>query len=105
MDERNKICIENVRPHPNPMASQARHESVSPEETSASRYVVPQERGKNRHSHGSGVQCAISLSGICQWSNTCCRTILSLKHREDTPSISDPAGHGDTDNDGDGVHV
>lgn len=28
------------------MDSQARHESVSPKETSASRYVVPQERVK-----------------------------------------------------------
>jgi hypothetical protein len=34
------------RPHPVLMASQARHESVSLKETSASRYVVPQEKGK-----------------------------------------------------------
>jgi hypothetical protein len=34
----------NARPHPNPMASQARHQFVSPKETSASRFVVPQER-------------------------------------------------------------
>jgi hypothetical protein len=34
-----------VRPHPNPMASQARHQSVSPQETFAPRNVVPQERG------------------------------------------------------------
>jgi hypothetical protein len=36
---------EIARPHPVPMASQARHQSVSPKETSASRSVVPQERG------------------------------------------------------------
>ena len=40
--------LEKVRPHPNPMASQARHQSVSREGTSASRYVVPQERVKHR---------------------------------------------------------
>jgi RHH-type proline utilization regulon transcriptional repressor/proline dehydrogenase/delta 1-pyrroline-5-carboxylate dehydrogenase len=33
-----------VRPHPGPMASQARHESVSPQETCAPRNVVLQER-------------------------------------------------------------
>src|SRR5581483_4573012 len=39
------------RPHPNPMASQARHESVSREGTFASRNVVPQERGQLRERH------------------------------------------------------
>jgi hypothetical protein len=37
-----------ARPHPNPVASQARHKSVSPHETFASRNVVPQERGNAR---------------------------------------------------------
>jgi hypothetical protein len=40
----------DVRPHPGPMASQARHESVAPKEVCASRNVVPQEREKGRHS-------------------------------------------------------
>src|SRR5579862_2682780 len=38
---------DKARPHPSPMASQARHKSVSRETTSASRYVVPQEREKH----------------------------------------------------------
>ena len=38
--------LDNVRPHPGPMASQARHESVSPQELCASRNMVPQEREK-----------------------------------------------------------
>src|SRR5437879_928919 len=32
-----------LTPHPSPMASQAHHESVAPQETIASRYVVPVE--------------------------------------------------------------
>src|SRR5271167_1988946 len=37
-----------ARPHPGPMASQARHEPVSPKGTIASRYVVPREREQRR---------------------------------------------------------
>src|ERR1700757_1919508 len=33
-------------PHPGPVASQARHQSVSPYETNASRYVVPKGEGE-----------------------------------------------------------
>src|ERR1700740_3474269 len=33
-------------PHPGPVASQARHQSASPEETNASRYVVPRGEGE-----------------------------------------------------------
>src|ERR1700722_17624019 len=42
--------LDNVRPHPSPRASQARHESVPRDETFASRNVVPQERVKQRPS-------------------------------------------------------
>ncbi len=42
-----------TRPHPNPVASQARHESVSPEEMFASRNVVPQERGERTNRFSS----------------------------------------------------
>jgi hypothetical protein len=42
LEERN---LTGSPPHPNPMASQARHESVSPQETNASRYVVPLGEG------------------------------------------------------------
>jgi hypothetical protein len=41
-----RVCSSNqiiTLLNPGPMASQARHESVSPKETSASRYVVPVE--------------------------------------------------------------
>jgi hypothetical protein len=41
-EEAEKLGI--VRPHPGPVASQARHELVAPQETCASRNVVPQER-------------------------------------------------------------
>ncbi len=40
--------------HPNPMASQARHESVSPRETNASRFVVPQW-GRGRRNSGEPI--------------------------------------------------
>jgi hypothetical protein len=36
----------NVRPHPCPMASQARHESVAQQETCAPRNVVPRGEGE-----------------------------------------------------------
>jgi hypothetical protein len=45
---RSAELLDYARPHPNPMASQARHKSVSRNETSASRYVVPQERVNRR---------------------------------------------------------
>jgi hypothetical protein len=38
---------------PNPMASQARYELVSPQETFVSRNVVPKERGRRRPSSAS----------------------------------------------------
>ncbi len=37
-------CRDNARPHPCPMASQARHELEAPQELCAPRNVVPQER-------------------------------------------------------------
>jgi hypothetical protein len=37
-----------IPPHPNPMASQARHDNVAPRETTASRSVVPKEREELR---------------------------------------------------------
>src|SRR5579862_1286962 len=54
---------DKARPHPSPVASQARHKSVARGLTSASRFVVPQEREKSQRADGSGVQCAILLSG------------------------------------------
>ncbi len=54
-------------PHPGLMASQARHESVSPEETSASRHVVPVEgrgSGSAQAVEGSVLACESgSVSG------------------------------------------
>src|SRR5438270_6064819 len=44
---------ENSHPHSAPMASQARHESVSREETFAARIVVPSECFRTGH-QGSG---------------------------------------------------
>ena len=54
-----KAANEPSHPSPRPMASQARHESVSRETTSASRYVVPVE-GRGRVTDATvdaGVQC------------------------------------------------
>src|SRR5436190_14668197 len=39
-----------ARPHPGPMASQARHDFVTPQETNAPRFVIPQEKEKRRQS-------------------------------------------------------
>jgi hypothetical protein len=36
----------NARPHPGPMASQARHQLVAPYIETASRYVVPRGEGE-----------------------------------------------------------
>ena len=46
LPEMNPFLME-ARPHPGPMASQARHELVAPQEFCAPRTVVPQERVKH----------------------------------------------------------
>jgi hypothetical protein len=53
-------------PHPNPMASQARHDMVSPQETCASRTVVPQWGGgrKNRANSSGGSRREISFGAF-----------------------------------------
>ena len=43
-----------VPPHPNPMASQARHKSVSPQESNASRFVVPPMGAREKKTAGLG---------------------------------------------------
>ncbi|MDB6022188.1 MAG: hypothetical protein JWQ04_2045, partial [Pedosphaera sp.] len=45
----NARIVRSGNSHPGPMASQARHESVSPKETNASRYVVPREGERGGH--------------------------------------------------------
>ena len=53
------VAAKNIpTPHPNPMASQARHESVSREETCASRNVVPVE--------GRGDQAVVETTSLAK---------------------------------------
>jgi phage FluMu gp28-like protein len=57
--------LENVRPHPSPVASQARHELVALQETCAPRNVVPQERGQVSDAQGGLEQAEEgSVSGL-----------------------------------------
>jgi hypothetical protein len=55
-------------PHPNPMASQARHELVSAQETCASRIVVPDRGGEGKPARTPSI-CVFWVAGYGSLAN------------------------------------
>ena len=66
-----------VPPHPGPMASQARHETVSPQETNASRFVVPWGEGASQPVTGG-----CGALGIMQ-----CQTGNDINSEQSRPTV------------------
>jgi hypothetical protein len=77
--ENERPKLEVVRPHLNPVASQARHKLNAPKETCASRNVVPQERTAGPDAQGS-VECGQEDSAVN----------AKLKMKEDAPLPGPP---------------
>jgi hypothetical protein len=93
--------LDIARPHPCPMASQARHKLVSPKELCASRNVVPQER-VNRPARVNNFTPVLRLSQV-DWPARrtvhAVSTIPSLKRgiNKSGKTIFPPLGRGDFD--------
>ena len=71
------LTLNRLTPHPSPVASQARHESVSRDGTCASRIVVPVEGRGRRWRHRtitSGADCGLS----CKFPNNAGFTLIEV---------------------------